>query len=125
MDAEAAKAWEQGLIECGNHADAATIRREFEQGGYPAVLRWNIANLKKQSLKHYVSPVDLALQYAQLGDRKQTLSLLEEAYQQHSPELIDGVWNDPAYDFLHSDPQYRSLIQRIGLPPVYEASAIR
>jgi TolB-like protein/DNA-binding winged helix-turn-helix (wHTH) protein len=119
MEAEAAKFWEQGLIEAGNMADAATIRRALEQGGYPAVLRWNIANLKKQSEKHYVSPVDMALQYAQLGDRVETLRLLEEAYQQHSPDLIDGLQDDPAYDFLHSDPRYRSLIQRIGLPPAY------
>ncbi|MGC2161679.1 MAG: winged helix-turn-helix domain-containing protein [Silvibacterium sp.] len=119
MDAEAAKAWEEGLIADGKHADAAAIRRAFEQGGYPAVLRWNIANMKKQSLKHYVSPVDLALQYAQLGEREPTLSLLEEGYQQHSPQLLEMVQEDPAFDFLHSDGRYRSLIKRIGLPPAY------
>jgi len=119
MEAEAAKAWEAGLVADGNQADATSIRRAFTRGGYRAVLRWNIANLKKQSEKHYVSPVDVALQYAQLGDRDKTLGLLEEAYRQHSPELIDGLQDDPAYDFLHSDPRYRALVKEIGLPPEY------
>jgi hypothetical protein len=56
--------------------------------------------------------------YAQLGDREQTLSQLEEAFQQHSPPLL-WIQSDAAYDFLHADPRYRSLIQRIGLPPAY------
>jgi hypothetical protein len=29
------------------------------------------------------------------------------------------VQNDPAYDFLHSDERYRSIIKRVGLPPAY------
>lgn len=119
MDGEATKAWEEALIAAGNRADAAAIRRAFERGGYPAVLRWNIANMEKQSLKHYVSPVDLALQYAQLGQREETLRYLEEGYRQHSPELLEGLQSDPAYDFLHSDPRYGSIIKGMGLPPAY------
>jgi hypothetical protein len=56
--------------------------------------------------------------YAQLGRREETLSLLEEAMRQHSPFLL-WIQNDPAFDFLHSDERYRSLIRRIGLPPAY------
>jgi TolB-like protein/DNA-binding winged helix-turn-helix (wHTH) protein len=119
MDAEAAQAWADSLAASGDQADAASIRRKFEKGGYHAVLLWNLANMKKQALKHYVSPVDMALQYAQLGEREQTLAQLEEAYRQHSPGLVDGLQDDPAYDFLHSDERYRSLIKRIGLPPAY------
>jgi len=41
---------------------------------------------------------------------------LEAGYAQHAP-LIMFIQGDPAYDFLHSDPRYRDLIRRIGLPP--------
>lgn len=116
---EAAKAWEDGLIAEGNQADAASVRRAFAHGGYRAALLWNLADMKKQALKHYVSPVDLATQYAQLNMREETLGLLEEAYRQHAPQLVEDVQEDPAYDFLHSDERYRSLIKRIGLPPAY------
>lgn len=116
MKAEAAKAWEDAFIASGNKADAASIESAFERGGYRAVLEWNLADMKKQSEKHYVSPVDLALQCAQLGEREETLSLLEEGYRQHSPQLLEDVQSDPAYDFLHSDERYRAIIRKTGMP---------
>ena len=101
-----------------DEASAAIVRRVFLQGGYKAVVRWQLGGLKKKSSSQYVSPVDLSLLYAQLGDREKTLSLLEQGYQEHSPLLL-WVQNDPAYDFLHSDERYRSIIKRVGLPPAY------
>jgi TolB-like protein/DNA-binding winged helix-turn-helix (wHTH) protein len=115
---EAAQQWETIERLEGHKDTAATIHREFEKGGYKALLLWQINNLKQQSAKQYVSPVDLALQYAQLGQKEQTLSLLEEGYRQRSPLLL-WIQNDPAYDFLHSDERYRSIIKGVGLPPKY------
>jgi hypothetical protein len=77
-----------------------------------------LTQLERKSKSGYVSPVDLALLYAQLGDREKTLELLERGFREHSPLLL-WIQTDPAYDFLHADPRYRSLIQRIGLPPAY------
>jgi hypothetical protein len=74
--------------------------------------------LKRQSSANYVSPVDLALRYAQLGYRDDTLAQLEQGYRQHSPLLL-WIQNERAYDFLHSDERYRSIIKRVGLPPAY------
>jgi TolB-like protein/DNA-binding winged helix-turn-helix (wHTH) protein len=115
---EAAQELEKYQALTGNKAAATNIRLAFEQGGDPSVLRWRISDLTRQSSKHYVSPVELAVLYAQLGRREETLSLLEEAMRQHSPFLL-WIQNDPAFDFLHSDERYRSLIRRIGLPPAY------
>jgi len=115
---QAAQELEKFLALTGNKAAAANVRLAFEQGGYPAVLRWQISDLTRQTSKRYVSPVYLAVSYAQLGRREETLSLLEEATRQHSPLLL-WIQNDPAFDFLHSDERYRSLIRRIGLPPAY------
>jgi hypothetical protein len=33
------------------------------------------------------------------------------------PTVLLWIRNDPAYDFLHSDPRYQAIIQRMGLPP--------
>ena len=119
MYAEFAKTLEAALIADGNDADAASVRRAFAKGGFRAVVEWSLADMKKQAQTQYVAPSSMALQYAQLGDREKTLSLLEEAYQQHSGNLLESLQSDPAYDFLHKDPQYRALVREIGLPPAY------
>ena len=110
--------WEKLFLLAGDKEEAANIRHTFQQGGYKALLLRQASLLKQESAKHYVSPMALALQYAQLGDRDKTLALLEEGYRQRVPDIL-WTQNDPAYDFLHSDPRYRSIIQRIGLPPAW------
>lgn len=116
MYAEAVKADEEGLKARGDEADAAGVERAFAQGGYRAVVRRDLAALEKRAQSHYVSPVAMALDYAQLGDREKTLSLLEEAYEQRSPMLLINVQSDPAYDFLHADARYKALMEKTGLP---------
>jgi TolB-like protein/DNA-binding winged helix-turn-helix (wHTH) protein len=118
MSREATGELEKMLALQGDEASVAIVRRAFQQGGYKNVVRWQVSDLKKKSSSQYVSPVDLSLLYAQLGDREKTLSLLEQGYREHSPILL-WVQNDPAYDFLHSDERYRSIIKRVGLPPAY------
>jgi TolB-like protein/DNA-binding winged helix-turn-helix (wHTH) protein len=118
---EAAQEWEKIMLLLGDKGEgisATTIRRAYEKGGYNAVLLQNVSYLKQKSAKQYVSPVDLALQYAQLGRREETLALLEEGYRQHSPLLL-WIQCDPAYDFLHGEERYRSIIKGIGLPSAY------
>ena len=117
---EAGQEWEKMMTPMGNKEDvsATTIRRAYEKGGYKAVLLQNVSDLKQKAATRYVSPVDLALQYAQLGRREETLALLEEGYRQHSPLLL-WIQCDSAYDFLHGEERYRSIIKGIGLPPAY------
>ena len=112
----AVQEWEKVWQLIGRNDRAATIRRDFEEGGYKAVLLGQVKHLKQRSATQYVSPVDLALQYAQLGRREETLTLLEEGYRQHSPLLL-WIQTDPAYDFLHGEERYRSIIKQLGLPP--------
>ena len=115
---EAAQELEKLLLLQGWTNSAAAIHRQFERGGYKAVVLGQVEYYKKLSEKQYVSPLQRAMYNAQLGRREETLALLEEGYQQHDPELL-WIQNDPAYDFLHGDERYRSIIRRIGLPPAY------
>jgi tetratricopeptide (TPR) repeat protein len=118
MDKESIQALEKFYDLSEGPSQGAALRHAFESGGIKAAVEWQIRFVKARARNHYVSPFDLAELYAQLGDREQTLSLLDEAFQQHASGLL-WIQADSAFDFLHSDQRYRSLIQRIGLPPAY------
>ena len=115
---EAVAELQQLLMLWGDKQGAEKFGRSFREGGYKAVLRRKLSDLQRDSSKRYHSPVEWAGLYAGLGQREKTLSLLEEAYRHHSPTLFD-MQNEPAFDFLHSDPRYRSIIDGMGLPPAY------
>jgi TolB-like protein/DNA-binding winged helix-turn-helix (wHTH) protein len=118
MDKEAAQTLVKVFQLSHDPVSAAAVQRAFQQGGYKAVVRWSLNDLKKDSQTRYVCPIELARLYAQLGEREQTLSLLEEGYREHSPRIL-WIQSEPAFDFLHSNERYRSIIKRIGLPPAY------
>jgi eukaryotic-like serine/threonine-protein kinase len=71
--------------------------------------------LKRNSQREYISPSDIAMQYALMGDRDHTFEWLEKAYQERSGRM-EYI---KAEDFLqpfHSDPRYVDLLRRMGLP---------
>jgi tetratricopeptide (TPR) repeat protein len=115
---EAAEHLEKMLLASGNKVSAEIVRHQFEKGGYRAVVLWQLSYYKSLSSRQYVSPVWLATLNAELGNREETLALLEEGYRHHSPLLL-WIQNDPAFDFVHGEERYRSIIRLIGLPPAY------
>jgi hypothetical protein len=62
-----------------------------------------------------VSPFDIATIYAGLGDRTKTFEYLEKAYQARVPYLV-YIAVDPHFDDFRTDPRFRDLVRRIGLP---------
>lgn len=118
MHKEAAKYLADSFAAFGLPKWATGVRAAYAHGGYPAVIRWQIAEHVERAKGGYSSPVEEAQLYAQLGDREKALSLLEEGLAQRSPELV-FIQSDPAYDSLHNEARYRSVVQRVGLPEVY------
>jgi TolB-like protein/DNA-binding winged helix-turn-helix (wHTH) protein len=117
MDKQAAQFFEKSLLLSNDSKSAASIKRAYQQGGYRALVSWQLNQLQIKSKSQFVSPFDQAILYAQLGDREKTVALLEQSFRKRSPELV-FLQCDPEFDFLHADPRFRSLAQRIGLPPV-------
>ncbi len=118
MEKEATEELEKSLALQGDRASADEVAQAYRQGGYRAVVLQHIHELKSSSADRYVSPVDMALMYAEIGRREEALHFLEEGYRQHSP-LVLWVQDDPAYDFLHGEERYRAIIKGVGLPPAY------
>jgi TolB-like protein/DNA-binding winged helix-turn-helix (wHTH) protein/Flp pilus assembly protein TadD len=118
MDKDSIQCLEKYYTYAEGQASGDSLHRAFQHGGVKAAVEWQIRFVKARATNQYVSPVDLAELYAQLGNREETLALLEQAFGQRAPGLL-WIQGDPAYDFLHNDPRYRSLIERVGLPAAY------
>jgi len=119
---EAVDAWAMGSIASGNPQSAASARLAYRQGGAHGFIRWQLLQRGNEAKKDYVSPVELAGYHAQLGEKNSTLALLEEGVRQRAADMR-WIQEDPAYDFLNADPQYRSIINRIGRPPAPASQA--
>jgi eukaryotic-like serine/threonine-protein kinase len=81
-------------------------KREAEQA---------LKELKDWSKQSYVPAYNLAEVYIGLGEKEQALASLEKAYADRSIYLT-FLKVDPQFDSLHSDPRYKDLLHRVGLP---------
>ena len=115
---EAVDASEKWHLVTGDPQSAKALRRAYNQGGARGFVRWQLSRRLEQAKTQYVSPIELASYYGQLGDKDQTLAHLEEGYRRHSTDAR-FLQEDPSYDFLHNDPRYRDLIHKIGQPQSY------
>ena len=115
---EAMETWAKYHLAIGDPQSAANLRRAYEEGGARGFIKWQLGRRLTQSKTQYVSPGELARYYGQLGDREQALDMLEKAYQWHTIEIL-FIQGDPAFDFLHGEPRYRALVEKVGLPPSY------
>jgi eukaryotic-like serine/threonine-protein kinase len=93
---------------------AAEFKRAYATGGIKGVYRWSIAQGRDPSKQGY-DPLDVAENYALLGDKNSAFAWLDKAYQHHSGPLI-MLKVEPAFDSLRSDPRYADLVRRIGFP---------
>jgi hypothetical protein len=71
--------------------------------------------MKNRSQREYVSPYEIALQYALMGDREHTFEWLEKAYAERSARL-EYMKQEDVFAPFHSDPRYLDLLRRMGLP---------
>ena len=119
MDKEAVEMLVRQISARGDLPQSAAVRRAFETGGYAAVVRCQLAAVEKRARTARVSIFDLADLHGRLSEHDETLALFEQGVNERDPLLLLLAQSDPAFDFLHADPRYRSLIQKMGLPPRY------
>jgi TolB-like protein/DNA-binding winged helix-turn-helix (wHTH) protein len=118
-DKEAVEMLARRISTEGDLPRSAATRRAFETGGYAAVVRSQLATMNKRAQTGRVSTFVLADLHGRLSERDETLALIERGVNERDPLLLLLIQSDPAFDFLHTDPRYRSLIQQMNLPPMY------
>ncbi|HKA20039.1 MAG TPA: protein kinase [Blastocatellia bacterium] len=74
-----------------------------------------LGELKQLRTEKYFSPYHLALVYSGLGNKEETFNALERAVEERADYLV-FLNVDPRFEWLHQDPRFASLKQRVGLP---------
>ena len=116
MYKEAVEEEAKGFEHEGKGQSAIAIEHANHTGGYSSVERWRLEQLlKKRAKQEYVSPLEFARIYAWLGEKDNAFAELERAYEQRAPNLFE-LNRNPSFDSLHSDPRFKSLARRIGIP---------
>jgi TolB-like protein/DNA-binding winged helix-turn-helix (wHTH) protein len=118
MFEESTRQAEAGFLLGDDKKSAGELRRAFDSSDREGAAQWWITHTRAERVNGYVSPFVLALAYARLENKQETLKYLEQAYQERSPKLV-LLQNDPMFDFLHADERYRALVNKMGLPPAY------
>jgi len=99
----------------GNSFSRAALGHAFAAAGKREEALGILASLEKSSQHVYVSPFDIALIHAALGDKGKAFEWLQRAYEERSTFLVYMKW-EPRLDPLRSDPRFQHLQHQVGLP---------
>ena len=118
MQKEAAQHAEEMFLAEGDKQSAEAVRRAAGRGDDAPLAEIFLKQDQERARKQYLSPIHLAYDYALLGRKEETLRALEDGFRERDPMLVFlQKWQ--AFDCLHSDPRYRALVAKMGLPPAY------
>jgi tetratricopeptide (TPR) repeat protein len=91
----------------------ANLARAYSFSGNKTEAMRLLNDLKGNSTARFSYAAEVAAIYASLGDKDEAMNWLEKGY---AERFNPGVLIRPAFDPLRSDPRFRNLVQRIGLP---------
>jgi len=74
-----------------------------------------LEEMKQLRTSVYVSPIDLSLVYAELGDMDQSYEWFKKGYEDQSEEII-FFHVEPVFDAMRHDARFTSLLHKAGLP---------
>jgi DNA-binding winged helix-turn-helix (wHTH) protein/Tfp pilus assembly protein PilF len=89
----------------------------FTQGGEHGLFAAQISEQKKLYEQGKLSPYFVAQTEARLGNKREAIRYLTICVQSHD-EVVLNLIDDQGFISLHSDPAFRQLLAKIGLPPV-------
>jgi eukaryotic-like serine/threonine-protein kinase len=112
---EAIEEYLKGFAGLGYPADKIReLRRAFGKSGIRGFLE-KLIEQDKAAPPAELDRFDIASCYARLGEKDQAFEWLEKAYAAHDDGLV-RLKEELGFDNLRSDPRFRDLLRRVGLP---------
>ena len=75
-----------------------------------------LGRLSELSKKTYVSPENMIVAHAGLGEKEEVFKWIERAFEAHDV-VVAALKVAPAFDGLRDDPRYPGLLRRAGFTP--------
>ena len=102
------------LLSKGNHVVVAALGYVYSISGNDEDAENMLELLLEKSEEEYVSPFWIAVVYAGLGAKDESLTWLEKACKQRDGSLVflDVI---PIFEHLHSDPRFVNILTQMGL----------
>lgn len=94
----------------------AALGHGYAVAGQEAAAREVLGKLLERAKTEYVSPYEIAVIYAGLGDKDRAFEWLEKAYEERSSLLV-YFRMDPRIWSLREDARFKDLLGRMNFPP--------
>jgi len=96
-------------------AKIVALQQSSHNSGFRGLLLEWLALDKELASQGHLRSYHVAIDYALLGDREQSLFWLEKAYTDRDSRLL-YIALEPRFDHLRSDPRFQDLLRRLHLP---------
>jgi len=93
----------------------ASLAHAYARAGNQFEARKLLTELEERSSHDFVSPYLRATVHVALGEKQRALELLEEAYAEHSIDIVQAKI-DPNLDLLRSEERFQTLVKKLGFP---------
>lgn len=93
----------------------ASLAHAYARSGNQIEARKLLTELEERASRDFVSPYLRATVHVALGEKEQALELLEQAYAEHSIDIVQAKI-DPNLDALRSEPRFQMLVKKLGFP---------
>jgi serine/threonine protein kinase/Tfp pilus assembly protein PilF len=100
--------------EPGESVFSSALEKGFRSSGWKGALSKGIEARQAQRKSGYTSPYQIALLYADLGDKDQAFRWLNTAYAERDV-FLEGLKTDFQLDSIRSDPRFADLVRKVGL----------
>ncbi len=93
--------------------ELSLLGRSLAAAGRVEEARSLLAELRERASRSYVPPFDLAVLLSSLGEREETLAMLERAYEERNAMLWFRL-HMPTFDVLREEPRWRAIADRLA-----------
>lgn len=93
----------------------AQLKGILAKSGAKGYWKLTLENYKESAKSNYVPSVLVAEACVRVGDKECAFEWLERGFEERD-DLMINLKVEPVFDSLHSDPRFRDMVRRVGIP---------